>query len=276
METQRQVQLDPERYARAQELIRAKHVRSPPEVVERLAREAVTRLAALRLNRPFDTANADDARTVTEFCDVLLSDDALEVPRFVQSRFPQATTKQTDIYGLIAAAARQLGSRWDADQVSFVEVTVSVAKLYALLRSMGKGRKQLARNDNGDKSALFASVPGEQHTLGVTIAAELFREAGWDIDLQVGRTRNELVAHALSTQLSAIGLSLYNRTHLQELAQLAEALRVALPNPIIAVAVGGDMTIEALQAAGRFDLVVLNAKQAQKDLAELIQSRRNG
>lgn len=44
-----------------------------------------------------------------------------------------------------------------------------------------------------DRSALFATVPGETHTLGITMAADLFWDHGRRIDLRTGLDHDALI-----------------------------------------------------------------------------------
>ena len=84
-----------------------------------------------------------------------------------------------------------LGTWWEEDRVSFVEVTVGTSRMYAIMRAL---RRQMPLASHiHSKSAIFASVPGETHVLGVRMAADLLRKEGWDIELKIGRTHEELV-----------------------------------------------------------------------------------
>jgi MerR family transcriptional regulator, light-induced transcriptional regulator len=274
MESARQFHIDVDRYTRTNGLFDAKRGVLPPEAIERLAREVVMQLAATRLrgNEAHITAPEPeiDPKRVGAFCDVLLHQDAAAALRFLQEELAPVVPERAALYAYIAAVSRLLGDRWDADQVTFVQVTVSVGKLYALVRSIGAGREARVIGQDPRRVALFASVPGEQHTLGVTIAAELFREAGWQIDLQVARSHDELLARANETRPSVVGISLSNKAGLAPLARLVVALRLALPGILIAVAGGADADADMLRNLVDLDLVITHASQAQADLDRLL------
>jgi methanogenic corrinoid protein MtbC1 len=274
MNSDRQFHFDLDRYTRTHGLFDAKRARLAPEAIELLAREVVERLAAARIGD--DGGNSASVEPtinpdlVDTFCDILLKQDAYSASQFLQDDLSPVATDRTALYGYIAAASRQLGARWDADEVTFAEVTLSVSKLYALVRSIGLGRSGQAVNRNLRKSALFASVPGEQHTLGVTIAAEMFRDAGWDIDLQVDRSHHELLARARQTNPSVIGLSLSSAAGLDALARLVVSLRLTLPSSLLAVAPGAETNAQMLRTTVDIDLVITDAKRAQSDLDRLL------
>jgi methanogenic corrinoid protein MtbC1 len=84
----------------------------------------------------------------------------------------------------LAPAARCLGEWWETDRLPFTDVTMATARIQSMLRRMPTGRGHIAAfAGNG---AVFCAVPGEQHTLGVMMAADLFRRNGWDVGLLLG------------------------------------------------------------------------------------------
>jgi methanogenic corrinoid protein MtbC1 len=274
MDAHHQFKIDVDLYARTSDLFEAKRSKLPPEAVERLAREVVARLAAAgRGDRDLSmapAAPAPDPRMVRAFCDVLLTPDATAPLRFLEEELAPIVPQRTALYGYIAAASRTLGAMWDEDRITFVEVTLSVGKLYALVRAIGSDGTRRRIADNPRKYALFASVPGEQHTLGVAMAAEFFRNAGWDIDLQIGGSHDTLLARADQLRPAAVGLSLSSGAGLDALARLVVALRLMLPELVIAVAGGDDIDAETLRALVDLDLVITDANQAQNDLSRLV------
>ena len=76
------------------------------------------------------------------------------------------------------------------------------------------------------RSAVFASVPGEQHTLGITMAADLARDRGWDIELFVGMSHDDLSHSLQERQVGLIGLSASGKRSLPALIRLVGALRI--------------------------------------------------
>jgi methanogenic corrinoid protein MtbC1 len=157
--------------------------------------------------------------------------------------------------------------------VSFTQVTLAVGKLYALVRSIGSSATRPPFNHQLQKSALFASVPGEQHTLGVTIAAEVFRDAGWDIELQIDRSHEELLGRVDVLRPSIVGLSLSSSAGFDALTRLAVALRLTHPDVLIAVAGGTDASPDKLRTLVDLDIVVTDAREAQDDLIRLLKVR---
>jgi len=87
------------------------------------------------------------------------------------------------------------------------------------------------------------SVPGERHTLGVTMAADLLRREGWAIDLKIGHDHDELVAELARCDFDILGLSAAARSAVPAAARLIAAVRVVAPHAQILMAgniVAGD------------------------------------
>lgn len=270
MTMRHQIEIDADLYAHASGLFDASRSTLTPDAVERLAREVLDRLAANRRDGtagPRQVPGSPDPALVAAFCDTLLLPDSNAPLRFVQDALVRALPDREAFLDYVAAASRELGERWNTDAVTFVEVTSSVGKLYTLVRATASRSRAGNGIDDPRKTALFASVPGDRHTLGVTIAADMFRDAGWDIDLQVDRSHEELLARAERMQPAVVGLSLSGSGGLDGLARLVVAMRLVLPRAVIAVAGSGDMGPERLRTLIDLDLVITDAKQARRDIA---------
>ena len=133
----------------------------------------------------------------------------------------------------LAPAARRLGEWWDTDRLPFTEVTVATARIQSLLRRMP--RPCDTRMAPGDKGAVFVAVPGELHTLGVMMAAELFRRGGWDVSLLLGQTHDELISRLARDDRPVIGLSCSGDHSFAALKRLMRALARVRPDAEIMV-----------------------------------------
>lgn len=128
----------------------------------------------------------------------------------------------------LAPAARRLGQLWDRDRIPFTDVALATARIQSILRRLPVSRTTL-RNGRG-LGAIFAAVPGEMHTLGVMMAADLFRRGGWDISLLVGLTHDELLARLTRDDRPVIGLSCSGEHSFGALRRLLAALGNARPD----------------------------------------------
>lgn len=128
----------------------------------------------------------------------------------------------------LAPAAQRLGDLWDRDRLPFTDVTIATARIQSMLRRMPVEAAPASRR--AALGACFVAVPGEQHTLGVIMAADLFRRAGWDVSLQVGQSHDELLDRLARDDRPVIGLSCSGDHSFAALKRLMQALRRSRPN----------------------------------------------
>jgi MerR family transcriptional regulator, light-induced transcriptional regulator len=262
------VAIDRKALAQAAQTFAHKRSALPADVVEGFAREIVARVARAVSARDGSRVDCD---SVTEFCDVLLEpDQPARALAFITARQSDGAS-MPDIYlGYVGGAARLLGERWDSGDLTPLDVTMAAGTLYALMRAL-RVTPTGGRPPDPRRSALFATVPGEHHGIGITVAANIFRAAGWDIDLQLGLDRAALVDRASRTRPTILGLSLSTADRLPELLGAVVALRLALPDAILGVATGGAGLVENdLRRIADIDLVFGDAPSSLATLDRLI------
>ena len=151
-------------------------------------------------------------------------------------------TSISDLYLLyLAEAADRLGEKWLSDELTFAEVTIGTTRILAIMR--GLRRSLEARWRPQERLALFASVPDEQHTIGITMAADLFRREGWELELVTGASHNEIVERVTQSEAMVVGLTAHGDRSLEALLKLLLAIRVT--NPTTYVLVSGNIVDEA-------------------------------
>lgn len=129
--------------------------------------------------------------------------------------------------------AREIGDLWTADKVSFLEATVGASRIYSHLRY--RRRPPLMPDRGARKSATFALVPGDMHTIGISAATDVFRARGWDITLLIGQSHEELNAQFETSQDLLFGFSAGSGHSLAALGRLVVALTVARPAALVLV-----------------------------------------
>lgn len=70
------------------------------------------------------------------------------------------------------------------------------------------------------------------------IAEDIFRDAGWEIDLQIGRTHDDLMANVEFAQPEIMALTLNGEQCLGDLTRLAVAMRFAVRIRLLASHLG--------------------------------------
>jgi methanogenic corrinoid protein MtbC1 len=265
--------IDADVFARTATRFALKRGAFAPETIERLASDIVQRLSVAAKRGPRFEEPVIDERSLSAFCEALVQPDPESALDFIRRKRAAGLTRQGVYLGYIGAAARRLGEGWDAGDLSFVEVTIGSGHLYALMRALrAEGAKEYAPYDVR-RQALFATVPEETHGIGITMAADLFREAGWEIDLQIGKDHDSLVARVERSQPQIIGLSLSTDHRLQDLVRLVIALRIVVPYAIIGVAPGADLDDKTITDLVDIDLVFHDVRDAYADLDRLIRMR---
>jgi len=280
MDQRHEFKFDTESYARAQAVFASKRKTFASEAITSLARDVISRLAEMKSNRADPTGSAVPTLIVPQlvdaFCETILGHDPAAPLRFLEEDLAPSVAKRSDLYEYIACASRELGAKWEAEKVSYLQVTVAAGKLYALVRAVGSDTAERQLANGLEKSALFASVPGEQHTLGVTIAAEVFRNAGWDITLVLNQSHEAVIDRAVAVQPPVVGLSISNSDGLDRLARLVVSTRLTLPASIIAVAAGPEIDEDTLQNVVDLDLVIADAESAQVALSQALRASGAG
>ena len=205
--------------------------RLPGDAVEVLAREVVLRLAYRAAGSPLDRMPSE--AEIARLCDALISSDRTAAAEMITDVRATGVSVETIYLSYLAVAARRLGEGWESDRLSFAEVTVGTSRIYAIMLGLRRSFRPVTPKRH--RLAAFASVPGEDHTLGVTMAADLFRKAGWEIDLKVGLSHDELIDQIGHAGYPVIGLSAGGEKSLAALIRLVLALRLSAPQTYIMI-----------------------------------------
>lgn len=145
-----------------------------------------------------------------------------------------------DIYlGLLAPAAQELGRMWEEDLCSFTDVTVAVGRLQRVLRTLSPAFGHEVDHPQDGRRVLLVPAPGEQHTFGLSIVAEFFRRAGWEVVGDSEVRAADPAALVRSEWFDLIGISVGSDARLDWLASGIAAVRNASCNRAIGVLVGG-------------------------------------
>ncbi|MCU0905979.1 MAG: cobalamin-dependent protein [Rhodobacteraceae bacterium] len=265
--------LDPDVIARTASVFATKARLLDHAALEMLAGDVLHHVAVRAQSQRQAEAGGVSQTQLSLFCDCLMGPDPARAMRFLEERQAEGTSHDTLCLEYLGAAAIWLGRQWDDSRLSFLDVTVAVGHLYALTRALRVPMAEAGQGGDRRRRALFATVPGEAHGLGITLAADMFRSAGWEIELRTGTDHDALVDDALRLQPPVIGLSLSAQNPLAALARLVVAQRLVAPAAIIAVAPPAGMEAEALATVVDVDLVIRDAVQARADLERIVTAR---
>ncbi|MBD3665041.1 cobalamin B12-binding domain-containing protein [Sulfitobacter aestuariivivens] len=244
----------------------------PKNSVEMLAREVILRLQKQSLARQHDLESPSPEK-IALLSRALMSRDAQAGIDFVHQIRADGATAETVYLVYLQSAALQLGTWWEQDRISFVDVTIGTGHIYAIMRGL---RPLFVSRDapSARKTALFACVPGEDHHLGISMAADLFRNSGWDIDLKTDLDHDALVDHAHQTRAAVVGVSAASDRALPHLAKLVVALNINQPES--AIVVSGNICAVAGKAIDLMDVdgQAHDFRSAQEIIESLWQNRQ--
>ena len=202
--------------------------------LEGVARDVVQRLADRHGGLP-ETPDRDhpDAAVIQRLSDALISHDPDRARAMMRALQRDGLTLSVLYARYLAAAAARLGEMWDEDRISFTTVTTGVGRIYGIVRVLRDALPppRITRRD----PVLFASVPGEKHAVGLQMAAELFRQNGWDVITLAGASHEDIVSRIGAARFLIVGLSSSGAATAEALARLIHSVRVAYPEVYILV-----------------------------------------
>lgn len=224
--------LSPELYARTSADVHNLQSKLSGPAVISLAQEVLSRVAARSntINLPGLRASVEE---IEELSHALISAESDAGLQFIRDLRADGTAIDVLYLSYLAGAARRLGEWWETDRVSFIDVNIGTTRIYAIMRALGHGASVPVPAPR--RLACFASVPGETHILGVSMATDLFREQGWEITLLTGLSHDDLVKQICGSGVRIVGLSSGGVHSSEALARLIVALHIQCPTARIVV-----------------------------------------
>jgi MerR family transcriptional regulator, light-induced transcriptional regulator len=243
----------------------------PERAVQLLADEVVVRLAG-RLHPAGTAVQLPTVVSTDEFVRALLSEDADAAMEIIRNERRDGFSIEMIYVGTLAAGARRLGEMWDQDNLSFLQMSVAAGRIFEIMRMLRRTILAPLVHVGPLRRALFVSVPGELHTLGVTMAADLFRNRGWEIDLRTGYEHEELLRSVMDKPFRIIGLSAAYGSSVMALTRLVVALRITHPEAKIFVSGTVVAEVPDLNALIRADAVLHEGDNAIEILESFLQT----
>ena len=161
----------------------------------------------------------------------------------VKERRAQGDDVQVLCRQMLEPAAHQLGDWWCEDRCDSFEITLALARLQNLVRSLEVKSDSTVRVAIEGRRVLISPPPLETHLLGASLLGGFFRQAGWSVQAEFPKTDNELLGLVSTHWFDAIALTLSDvftrQERLAALIQTISDVRAASKNPTMAVIVGG-------------------------------------
>lgn len=214
------------------------------------------------------------AQEVLEFAHLVLHSDDATLQKKVQALRLRGITHQRLLLDLLTPVAAHMGRLWEHDDCDFHDVTLAVGRLQRLLPDHGAKLAQADSQDRPTRRILLTTCAGEQHTFGLSMVAEFFVQAGWDVATAF-LASDAPPQHLVREQwFDVVGLSLGSSARLPEFTRLAQGLRKASLNQAVSIIAGGPvLTLLPVKPDQLMvDAVITDASQAPALAEQLLAS----
>jgi len=201
---------------------------------------------------------------VEEFARMVVSQDIATALSFIEAKRTRGASLESIYLDLLAPAARYLGQMWAEDWCDFTAVTLGLGRLHQIVRELSPAFQNEAKHEDHGRQILLAAAHGEQHTFGLSMVAEFFRRAGWDVTCMSAARAEELVQLVRDEWFAIVGISVGCETKLEGLATQIHGLRRASRNRALGVMVGGQVFVQRPELVGLVgaDATAVDGRQA--------------
>lgn len=239
-----------------------------PKIVLALRRSPVPKIA--EATEQFPTA-------IEQFAAMTLGNDDGAPSAYVDELLATGSSVESIFLDLLAPAARQLGTLWESDAADFANVTLAVGRLQLIMRRLSERFTDETNAFHAGESALLTIIPGEQHSFGLSMVAEFFRRAGWNLCTGPFSSHQELTSLVQNHWFDIVGFSVSSDRRLDELKKDIRDIRRESRNRHIGIIIGGPMVVAHpdLVASMGADMMSADATTAPQQAHGLIERMKS-
>lgn len=198
----------------------------------------------------------------------LLREGPSTATSYAQELLDHGVPEEMVLNTYIAGAADHLGRAWEEDDLSFSQVTHAMGQLMQVTRKVAStpATAPFLRPDR--PRVLLMRTPGEEHILGLLLAAQDMRRAGWLVRVDLSGEIAALAATTGAQEFDLIGLTAAEPARLEALVATIQSGRKAQPKANLIV--GGGLVTHHLDVAERAgaDLLVPRGPKTLKSISE--------
>jgi MerR family transcriptional regulator, light-induced transcriptional regulator len=252
----------------------------PVSVVKTIKTQIIPKIVLALRNAPTpkaaDSTEQKAFNVVEQFAVLALGNDDGAPFAYVEEILAQGVLVESVFLDLLAPAARHLGTLWESDATDFATVTLAVGRLQRIMRRLGEGFSNEGGQGNGGESVLLTIIPGEQHSFGLSMVAEFFRRAGWNLCTGPFSSHQELTSLVHNHWFDVVGFSVSSDRRLEELKKDIHNIRRESRNPHVGILLGGPMVIAqpSLVASMGADMMSSDATIAPQQARTLIEQMK--
>ena len=182
-------------------------------------------------------------REIEGFVALLRNGTDAELAAAVAAAHRRGLAVETIFLELFAPSARLLGELWVADRCDFSTVTICLGRLQRLLREWSPAFGTDVEHPANGRRILLAQHSDEQHSFGLSMVAEFFRRAGWEVLGGVGGAVPDPSAQVSREWFDAVGFSIGSETRIDWLKERIAQVRKVTRNRSVVVLVGGPLFV---------------------------------
>jgi methanogenic corrinoid protein MtbC1 len=236
---------------------------------------ALRRAPAAKIAEPAERAPT----AVEQFAALTLGNDDAAALAYVDQLLAKGSAVESIFLDLLAPAARELGTLWESDTTDFATVTLAVSRLQLIMRRLSDRFTDETNAFHAGESALLTIIPGEQHSFGLSMVAEFFRRAGWNLCTGPFSSHQELTSLVQNHWFDIVGFSVSSDRRLDELKKDIQDIRRDSRNRHVGIIIGGPMVIAqpdlvASMGADMMSVDATTAPQQAHGLIELMKAQK--
>lgn len=186
---------------------------------------------------------------ITELAHLVLGPDIEAAIAYVTVLRERGLSMEMLFVQLLQPAAQHLGKMWDNDECDFIDVTLGVGQLQLLMATFNC--THVLPTFGEKRRAFLTATPGEQHSFGLGMVANLLSAAGWWVTTNREANLDEIARATSSDWYAVAGLTLGSDRYLPRSAEAIAAIRKNSRNPAIGIMVGGQQFIEQPELVAR-------------------------
>ena len=230
--------------------------------------------SALANDQPSGDAGVANDREIADLVDILIRETLPVACRFVDAIRDRGMSAENVVAELLPAAARHVGWLWETDACTFVDVTFALSRLQQLLRHYAPAMGGDVPVTRGSRRVLLSTMPGEQHTFGVSVVEELLRRGAWDVVPIGPATPRDLIRAVREGWYDIVGLSAAADGSIAAMTTLIPQLRAASANRSIRIVAGGAAVLRSPTEASvtGVDAIVRDPIHGMKQMEDMIRA----
>ncbi|MEL6360954.1 MAG: cobalamin B12-binding domain-containing protein [Pseudomonadota bacterium] len=221
-------------------------------VCEAFANEVLPRLLLLKAKdslAPEAPASEIDPSAYASFYDALRGGDRVAMKEQIEDLSENGVSPEAIRDGVLTKAARHLGVEWEEDTAEFVDVTIGMCELHRLAHeqlAFSPETPSILEHDivgprvvDRSRTVYLTTLAQDQHTFGLTLVAEAFRQYGWRTVIRTGLSRQQVMEDLESGHFDVLALSASNDIAADGFADEVKMYRQASCNPDLRIIIGG-------------------------------------